>query len=99
MTSSVAVDSLFPLRSSPLFRVLPDDELRAIAAHLLVEQFQAGATIIREGEPGDTCYVIRSGEAGVVSRDLIGQEVTLTVFGPGQSFGEIALVNECCRTA
>ncbi|MBI3968332.1 MAG: cyclic nucleotide-binding domain-containing protein [Chloroflexi bacterium] len=54
---------------------------------------------MREGEPGNTCYLVRAGQAGVIGRDLIGAEVTLAVFGPGDSFGEGALVAERPRSA
>ena len=99
MTSSPGVDPLAVLRSSPLFRVLDEADVRALAAHLSLERFPAGELVIREGEPGDTCYLIRAGQAGVVTRDLIGQEVLLATFGPGDSFGESALVAERPRSA
>ncbi|MBI4499200.1 MAG: cyclic nucleotide-binding domain-containing protein [Chloroflexi bacterium] len=92
-------DLLPLLRSTALFTGVPAEELQAIAARLSRERFAAGETILREGEVGDTCYLIRRGRAGVVSRDLIGQEVTLATFGPGAHFGEVALVTQGKRTA
>ena len=50
---------------------------------------RAGDVVIREGEPGDLFYVIESGEV----------EILGTTFGPGESFGEIALLRDVPRTA
>ena len=70
-----------------------------IPKHLKQEQFAAGETIIHEGDKGDACYLICSGQVGVVSSDLIGQDAPLATFGPGDLFGEIALVIDGLRTA
>lgn len=87
------------LGSSFLFRELPASERSAIAGKLGAERFAAGTEIVREGEAGDTCYVVASGEAAVVTRDLVGQEVTLQRFAPGASFGAVALTSGAPRTA
>ncbi len=80
------------LRRSPFFGVAPDGELGAIAAHLAPVSFAAGTEIVREGESGDSCFLIDHGEAEVSSRDLIGQEIRLQTYGPGDVIGELALV-------
>lgn len=92
-------DALPALRASTLFRGVPDRELEAVASRLRVVRADSGDLVLREGEPGDACYVVRSGRVGVVSQDLIGQEATLATFGAGACFGEIALVTAGPRTA
>ena len=86
------------LRRMPLFVELNSRQIRLIAAQLGEEIFEPGATIIREGEIGDTFYVIESGRARVtVSQD--GEERVVAERGPGEYVGEIALLLEVPRTA
>ena len=92
-------DLLELLRETSLFGVLPDDELRRIAPALRAESYAKGEQIITEGERGDSAYVIVSGEAAIVTTDLIGEQVVLRTFGAGAVFGEVALVDDAVRTA
>lgn len=87
------------LSSSQLFGSVPRDELLGIALRLTLERYARGDTVIREGDDGDRAYLVASGEAGVVTHDLIGEEITLKVFGRGDGFGETALVESSKRTA
>jgi CRP/FNR family transcriptional regulator, cyclic AMP receptor protein len=59
-----------------------------------VETFPAGATLLREGEPGDVMYVIRDGEVEVV----LNGEVIETI-GPDGILGEMALIDNAPRSA
>jgi len=77
------------LRGVPIFAPLAEPLLEHLAASLDEVRVAAGATIIREGEPGDRFYVIGEGEVEVAGRR----------FGPGESFGEIALLRDVPRTA
>jgi len=87
------------LRKSTVFGLLPDAELVRVATSMRLERYAAGERIIGEGDRGDTAFLIAGGEAGVVTRDLIGEEVTLRVFKSGEVFGEVALVEDAPRTA
>jgi pyruvate,water dikinase len=72
-----------------------DDRERAEVGDLLKERtFAAGETVIQEGSGGSAFYVIDSGEARV----LVGREWRATL-GPGDHFGEIALIDQGTRTA
>jgi NADH dehydrogenase len=63
------------------------------------EHFEPGMTIFREGDRGDWLYVVVNGEVEVV-RDVPGQgEVSLSRLGPGECFGEIAMVRDGPRNA
>jgi eukaryotic-like serine/threonine-protein kinase len=60
--------------------------------------FDAGATIIREGEPGDAAYIIVAGRCDIQKEMPSGSE-TLMSIGPGAVFGEMAIMTEGPRTA
>jgi len=60
--------------------------------------FAAGATIIREGEPGDAAYIIVAGRCDI-QKELPSGTETLMSIGPGAVFGEMAIMTEGPRTA
>jgi CRP/FNR family cyclic AMP-dependent transcriptional regulator len=68
----------------------------------LAEKFgvslREGATVFREGEPGGSVYVIRAGKVRVV-KDANGRQRMVTTLGPGDFFGEMAVVTGRPRTA
>ena len=72
-----------------IFAALPPPTLERLAASLIEVRFPAGATVIQKGDAGDRFYVVGEGEV----------EIEGTVFGPGSSFGEIALLDGNPRTA
>jgi hypothetical protein len=77
------------LRRVPLLAALPEPVLERLARESATASFPAGATIVREGEAGDRFYVVSSGTVGILGRE----------FGPGEGFGEIALLRDVPRTA
>jgi MFS family permease len=82
------------LRAIPLFKPLPAPAIDQLASHLIPLQATAGDEIVRQSEPGDRFYVIASGEVEVL---VDGRPSG--VFGPGDHFGEIALLRDVPRTA
>ena len=92
----------FDQRAVVLRGVFPDldewllDHL-ARSAHEAV--FPAGAVIVREGEPGDTFFIIVDGRVRVTKFLALGTERVLNELGPGHFFGEMALVEEAARVA
>ena len=82
------------LRGIPFLAVLPGPSLDELALKALTETVQAGTPVIVQGEAGERFYVISDGEA-TVSVDGV-QRARL---GPGDSFGEIALLRDVPRTA
>lgn len=86
------------LRRMPLFAELDTQQVQRIAAQLREATYEPGAVIIREGDIGETFYVIESGRVEVsVAQD--GQERVIAERGPGEYVGEIALLLEVPRTA
>jgi MFS family permease len=82
------------LRGVPLFAPLPLTVIEQLARSMTLERHAVGTTVIAQGDPGDGYHVIASGIASVV-RD----GVTLRQLGPGDGFGEIALLDDRPRTA
>jgi CRP-like cAMP-binding protein len=57
-----------------------------------------GTVLFREGEPGNTMYVLQSGRVSI-TKHVREEEKTLAVLGPGEFFGEMAILNDKPRTA
>lgn len=84
------------LRGIPLFNNLSDKDLRLIADRLRKESYAKGVVVFREGDVGDTMYVVESGQVVVVSQET---NETIAVLGPGSFVGEISLLLAQPRTA
>jgi MFS family permease len=82
------------LRCIPMLRVLPEATIEQLAARLTRIDLPAAASVFEQGDTGEDFFVIEAGQAKV-ERDgrLVG------VLEPGDSFGEIALIRVCKRTA
>jgi MFS family permease len=82
------------LRSLPLFAPLPPATLEHLARSLVPVEASTGTEVTRQGDVGDRFYLVDKGELGVT----IDGEVASTL-GPGDHFGEIALLRDVPRTA
>jgi CRP-like cAMP-binding protein len=82
------------LRNVPLFSALEDRDLESLAEEFNERRFPAGHAVALEGEGGLVFFVVESGDASV---EVHGEEVGK--LGPGDSFGEIALIDRRPRTA
>ena len=82
------------LRTIGMFAPLPAPTLESLAANLVRTEVPAGDTIFRQGDAGDRFYIVDSGEVEI---EVDGREAN--VLGPGDYFGEIALLRDIPRTA
>jgi len=87
------------LRKAPLFSQLSDQELEILAVDLGRRAFAKGMIIFHKGSLGQNLYLIESGKIRifVLSRD--GREITLNVYGAGECFGELTLLDGLPRSA
>jgi CRP/FNR family cyclic AMP-dependent transcriptional regulator len=84
----------------PLLRHLPPEERRKLLAAGRGHHFARREVIFHEGDPGDSLHLIQRGRVAIRVTTPMGDVATLTVVGPGQTFGELALLDEAAiRTA
>ncbi len=79
------------LCSPPLFATMDADETRTLFESMQQIELSRGDVLFREGEPGDRLYVIASGKIKLGRRSNDGRENLLSILGPGEMFGELAL--------
>jgi MFS family permease len=82
------------LRMIPMLRPLPEVTIEHLAAGLRRTQVPAGGMVFEQGDDGHDFYVIERGRASVIADGR-----PIRVLGPGDGFGEIALLRACHRTA
>lgn len=82
-----------------LFSELSRNELARLASVAIPRHYEAGTRVFREGDRGDVCHVMRSGRARVVRQHHAGREITLANLGPGDVFGELAMLDGEIRSA
>jgi CRP-like cAMP-binding protein len=87
------------LASMNLFQGISSEGLERIAAIAGEESHGLGSFVFHEGEMGDKLYLILDGKVRI-SRELPGMgEEALAVLGPGESFGEMSLIDDTPRSA
>ena len=82
------------LRAIPIFAALPGASLEHLASRLVPVKFDAGTEIVRQGDPGYRFYLVGEGEL-----DVLVDGKAVASLGPGEYFGEIALLRDIARTA
>jgi CRP/FNR family cyclic AMP-dependent transcriptional regulator len=87
------------LKHVPLFAGLNDAELQALAADLVARRFAAGETIFCEGDVGQALYLVAVGQVRIFVHGEGGQEASVTWYGSGEFFGELALIDAGPRSA
>ena len=80
------------LSNVPLFSSVPKNQVKEVAGLFTKQSFQKGEIICRQGDPGDTMYVIRSGMVSLF-RDDDSREVYLSELKRGDFFGELSLLS------
>jgi CRP-like cAMP-binding protein len=82
-----------------LFSALEANERRAIASLLRLQRYPARATVVWEGDDGGALFFILSGYLKAVSQGADGNEVLLSVMGPGEVMGELSVLDGSPRSA
>src|SRR5664279_6410691 len=82
-----------------LFSELPPEQARLVLATARRRRFARREVVFHEGDPGDTLHLIDRGHVAVRVTTPLGDTATLRVIGPGEHFGELALVSPAPRSA
>ncbi|HYC00224.1 MAG TPA: Crp/Fnr family transcriptional regulator [Candidatus Limnocylindrales bacterium] len=81
------------LRSSPLLHPLSEELVAKLAARARLAQWARNQVIVRKGDPGDAMMIVVTGRVKITSVADSGRERILNIIEPGESFGEMALLD------
>jgi CRP/FNR family transcriptional regulator len=87
------------LRSVPLFAGLEEGELERFSQVAVPRSFPAGTRVFHEGDSSDACYIVSEGSFRVTREHSDGRAITLATLGPGEIFGELAMLDGDTRSA
>jgi CRP/FNR family cyclic AMP-dependent transcriptional regulator len=87
------------LQRSPLFRGLSPEILGRIAELATQRSYLSGEVVFMQGDPGDALYAVLTGKIRISAGTSVGRELFLNIMEPGDTFGEIALLDGGPRTA
>src|SRR3954452_12254594 len=82
-----------------LLEGVPADDLQAVLGIARRRTFKRGEVVFHQDDPGDSLHLVVKGRFAISRRTAIGEEVLLAMRGPGEAFGELALVSDQDRSA
>ena len=94
----MAVDPGF-LANISLFQQLDDEERSLLAGTMLERSVTVGDVLFSAGDPGDSMFIVHTGQVELFVKDKAGQKIVLHVAEPGEFFGELSLLDGGSRTA
>lgn len=87
------------LLATPFFGGLADASLERLVSMLVERRFDAGATVVAEGDPGRSMFIVHSGELVVSKRGDPEHAIRISSLAPGDFFGEMTLIEMQNRSA
>lgn len=87
------------LKSVALFADLEAEELERFSHVAVPRSFPAGTRVFHEGDDSDACYIVKEGSFRVTREHSDGRAITLATLGPGEIFGELAMLDGDQRSA
>ena len=94
-----AEEALELIARVPLFEELSRSELERIADVAIPRSFPKGVRVFHEGDRSDACYIVRKGDLRVTREHSDGRAIALATLGPGDIFGELAMLDGGTRSA
>ncbi|MBL8063278.1 MAG: cyclic nucleotide-binding domain-containing protein [Anaerolineales bacterium] len=92
-------DLLQKIRETDFFKELSNEALAAVASRASLRKFAPDEALMRKGDAALSFYVILNGHLKIVTTDAKGDEIIINKVGPGETIGELALVDERPRSA
>lgn len=83
----------------PLLAGLDADEIAALARNAFIRHLARGQILFTEGEPSDHLFLVRSGRLRVFLVSAHGEELVLSICGPGETLGELSVLDREPRSA
>ena len=93
------MDKVELLRKVSLFADLSDEQLEALAENTHRRTFAKDMIIFHKDSPGESLYLIESGRVRIFVLSESGQEISVNIYGPGEVFGELSLLDGLPRSA
>lgn len=87
------------LRACALFGAMDDASVEAVARLLRTRRFRRNEVVFHAGDPGDALFVVESGSVKIVLASVEGEEAIIATLGPGEFFGELAILDGAERSA
>jgi len=87
------------LKNSTVFRELEELDLKILLPMFKQKEIAAGKTVFIENMPGESLYLVETGEVDISKMLAEGDEQLLVTIGPGEVFGELAILDEAPRSA
>jgi CRP/FNR family cyclic AMP-dependent transcriptional regulator len=87
------------LRKVPLFSELSGADLERISRVAVPRSVPTGVRVFHEGDHSDACYIVRTGDLRVTREHPDGRAIALATLGPGDIFGELAMLDGEARSA
>jgi CRP/FNR family transcriptional regulator, cyclic AMP receptor protein len=83
----------------PLFSELSSEDLERISRVAVPRSYPKGVRVFHEGDRSDACYIVRNGDLRVTREHPDGRAIALATLGPGDIFGELAMLDGEARSA
>jgi CRP-like cAMP-binding protein len=93
------LDDVDALREAELFRNMPDSLIRTILLQAQTLKMSAGTWVVRQGEPGNSVFVVKNGVVEISSPSEDGGRRSLAYLGRGECLGELAILTDSPRNA
>ena len=89
--------SVVALKACPLFKGFTDTGLQILGSIAVERSFPKGVPLFAEGMVGDSMFILVDGKVKLTSKNSAGEEVSVGDLGPGESLGELALLQQTQR--
>lgn len=93
------LENILTLKHSPLFSTVTTRELEAVAMVAEEIMFEGGEVVVKEGEVGDSMFLIKQGAVCISKQVTAGSAAKLAVLSAGECFGEMSVIDEEVRSA